>query len=235
MYVYAPSGLGDTLAQSIRKPSVLDQILSQIRREPENHTLFLATVTLHPNPTDSRSWGNKSFTVGNAKHFLMDATLMAGVPDVYALDALRKISADFQRRNRDFRAQIEAAVTLRGDIMNALSILGRSPEKLRPYAETIMLPSLELERERLIRLGHGFAKAMFPKALLDRTKTLTFEVHYTIVARWLEKYAVLLARKDPAFRREVEEKLRMMLDTKNAYLKGLVKGKLEMLRPTAAR
>ena len=118
--------------------------------------------------------------------------------------------------------------------MNTMSILGRNPAKLTPHVVAVMLPSRELEWERLIRLGHSFAKAMFPKKLLDRTKTLTFEVHYTTVARWLERYAVLLARKDPAFRRELVERLKLMLDTKEVWLKGRVKEQLEKLSPKVA-
>jgi hypothetical protein len=84
MYVYAPSGLGHALAQPAPKPQPastllstdLQEFLKQIRGQPENNTLILATATLHPRPWDSRFWLNRTFPVGKRTVPLIDAMLM---------------------------------------------------------------------------------------------------------------------------------------------------------------
>lgn len=247
MYVYAPSGLGYALAQPAPKPqpastllsTYLQEFLRQIKNQREDNTLILATATLHPRPWDSRFWLNRTFPVGKRTAHLTDEIFLStsgtstDIDVAQALvEALQQISTDFQKRNEGFRKQIEAAVTLRGDIMNALSIMGRDPQKLQPYLTTIMLPNrTELELQRLERIGYAFAKAKFPKQLNHRIlHTLTFEVNHLTIGRWLERYAELFLKKDAAFRRQVEEKLKMLHETKDPSYRRKVEEKLKLLK-----
>jgi hypothetical protein len=215
MYMYAPTGLADALGQPA-KPSLSPELrtwLKRVRAHPENFQMLLATATLDPLPTESHFWGNHNFTIGTRRHFLIDAILFAGVSQFDILDRLKRISADFQTRDRDWRRTIEDAVKLRGEYMNTLSVMGRRPEAFGSYIVTALLPSGSTETDawKLAREGHSFVKEKFPPKLAERMlKTPAFDAHYYMVGRWLQRYGEVRRTKDPAFKRLVDEKLSLL-------------------------
>jgi hypothetical protein len=215
MYMYAPTGIADALGQPAKPPLApeLRAWLKRVRAHPENFEMLLATATLHPKPMDSRFVSNHNILPGTRRHVLLDAILFAGVPDVDILDRLRRISADFQKRNSAWQRTIEDAVKLRGEYMNTMSVMGRRPEALGNYPLVTLLPpaSDEIEGWKLARLGHGFAKEKLSPRLFKRMlQTPAWDAHYYMVGRWLQRYAEVLQTKDPAFKRLVDEKLSLL-------------------------
>ena len=215
MYMYAPAGLADAMGQPA-KPSLSPELRTwpkRVRAHPENFERILATATLHPKPTESRVWGKHNFDIGGRPRFLIDEILMSGMSEFDILDRLKRISADFQKRNRAWRRTIENAVKLRGEYMNALSVMGRRPEALGSFPLVTLLPPARDETEawKLVRLGHAFAKEKFPPRLAERMlKTPAHDAHYYMAGRWLQRYAEVLQTKDPAFKRLVDEKLSLL-------------------------
>jgi hypothetical protein len=234
MYMYAPTGLAHTLGQPTGpSPSAqLEAFLSRVNTSPEKYGTLLATVTLHPKPMDSPLWGRQGFPIGTQHHSLVDAIMFAGVEPVDILDRLRQISIDFRKRSRAWQRLIEGAVKLRGEYMEAMSVLGRRPEALGPYPIRTLLPPPhgETEASNLARLGYGFAKEKLPPGLVKRMPT-AFDAHHYMVGRWLQRYAEVRVKRDPAFRRQVEEKLKTMLETKDPSVKRQVQERLKLLKP----
>ena len=215
MYMYAPTGIADALGQPA-KPSLSPELrtwLKRVRARPEDFEILLATAVLHPKPTESRVWGRHNFTIGASKYYLMDASLLAGIPQQDIVDRLQRISADVQKRSPAWRRTIEDAVKLRGEYMNTLSVMGRLPKALGFYPLVTMYPpnADEIEAWQMARLGHSFAKEKLSPALAERMlKTPANEAHYYMVGRWLQRYAEVLQTKDPAFKREVDDKLALI-------------------------
>jgi hypothetical protein len=214
MYMYAPTGIADALGQPT-KPALSPELrtwLKRVRAQPGDFEILLATASLHPKPTESRIWGRHNISIGTKPEILIDAILMAGVPESDILDRLKRISADFQKRNGAWRRTIADAVKLRGEYMDALSVMGRLPKALGSYPLlTLYPPGRELEAWKLARLGHSFAKEKFPPKLAERMlKTPANEAHYYMVGRWLQRYAEVLQTKDPVFKREVDEKMALI-------------------------
>jgi hypothetical protein len=215
MYMYAPTGLAVVLGEP-PKPTLSPALrtwLKGIRAKPGDYEMLLATATLHPKPADSRVWGRHNFTVGSVKRYLIDEILMSGLSPQDILDRLQRISADYKKRNPAWRRTIQDAVTLRGEYMNALSVMGRLPQALGSFPLLTFYPPNkgEIEAWKLARLGYSFAKAKFPPKLAERMlKTPANEAHYYMVGRWLQRYGEVLQTKDPAFKRQVDEKLALI-------------------------
>lgn len=210
MYTYAPIGLADGMGQPATPSLQLRTWLRRVRSQPGSFRTLLATATLHPQPTEGRFWANHNITSGTQRVLLVDALLLAGVSQFDILDRLKRISADFQKRSRAWQRTIEDAVKLRGEYMNALSVMGRRPEALGSYIVTALLPSgsTETDAMKLTREGHSFVKEKFPLKLAERMlKTPAFDAHYYTVGRWLQRYGEVLKTKDPAFKRLVDAKL----------------------------
>jgi hypothetical protein len=218
MYMYAPPGLADTPGQQARPalgPELRDW-LKRVRTHPESFQMQLATAVFHPRPLDGRFLANHNILAdvpGAVPRVLFDAILLDGVMDVDILDRLRRISRDFEKRNRAWRRTIEDAVKVRGEYMNAMSVMGRRPEALGTFPLATLLPaaSLETDSSKLARLGHAFAKEKLSAGLFNRMlKTPAFDAHFYLAGRWLQRYAEVLQTKDAAFKRLVDEKLALV-------------------------
>jgi hypothetical protein len=215
MYMYAPTGIADALGQPT-EPTLSPELrtwLNRVRARPGDFEMLLATATLHPKPPGSRVWGRHNFTIGTRKRYLFDEILFSGISQQDIVDRLQRISTDFQQRNPAWRRTIEDAVKLRGEYMDALSVMGRLPKALGYYPLLTLYPPNkdEIEEWKLARLGHSFAKEKFPPKLAERMlKTPANDAHYYMVGRWLQRYAEVLQTKDPAFKREVDEKMALI-------------------------
>jgi hypothetical protein len=215
MYMYAPAGLADALGQPA-KPTLSPELrtwLKRVRAHPGDFERLLATATLHPKPTESPVWGRHNFTIGTRKRYLIDEILFSGISQQDIVDRLQRISADYQQRSPAWRRTIEDAVKLRGEYMNALSVMGRLPKALGYYPLSTLYPpnAGEIEAWKLARLGHSFAREKFPPKLAERMlKTPAYDAHYYMVGRWLQRYAEVRQTKDPAFKREVDEKMALL-------------------------
>jgi hypothetical protein len=215
MYTYAPTGLAEVLGEP-PKPTLspaLSTWLKGVRAKPGDFEVLLATATLHPKPAESRVWTLHNFTIGTQKRYLIDEILISQLSPQDIVDRLQRISAGYQKRSPAWRRTIQDAVTLRGEYMNALSVMGRLPQALGAFPLLTFYPpnTGEIEAWKLARLGYSFAKAKFPPKLAERMlKTPAHEAHYYMVGRWLQRYGEVLQTKDPAFKRQVDDKLALI-------------------------
>jgi hypothetical protein len=117
------------------------------------------------------------------------------------LRELEQIRDDFRKRDARFKQQIEAELQLRNEMIKTTGSLG--PQKLKPF---LLEPLLSGNPSNFSSFGSNFAQKMLPPKLAQRIMHSEASlVHFSMLGRFLQRYAEVLQSKDAAFKQRVEQ------------------------------
>ncbi len=91
-------------------PAKLREFFSRVRERPQDFKKLLLTVTFHPEPLNSK-------LIVFMKPTFVDEMVMHNLQPVDLLKPLRRIRDAFQKRDAQFRQQIEASLQLRNEMV----------------------------------------------------------------------------------------------------------------------
>lgn len=183
----------------------LQDFLNQVRKRPQDYKKLLLTAILHPNPANSRTWIEQTFTFDQRTRHLIDEVLMSapgqsGQAEIVVRDELRRIAL------AGFKQEIQAERQLQNEMIKDARAL--SMQKLKPFLLEPLFPPTtgEPEEYKLARMGLYFAGFGLPQPLAQRiVNSEASEVHSTILGKFLRDHGKELQRKDRAFNALVEQ------------------------------
>lgn len=230
MYVTTIEGVGQTpmlynsFAGTLGKnllPPAIQEFLKQVRKRPQDYKKLLLTITFHPNPIES----NIDVTIGGTTTKFLEHILLQNITAVDLLDELRLIRDDFQKTNKSFKRQIEAALKLRNIMFKTTGRLVRDellrtrgklvPHKLKPFLLDALQPGYSEFSFHQHKVGLSFAQKILPPTLVQRIiRSEVSEAHLTNLGKMLRRYAEVLGKRDTAFEQLVEQERKKLLAPK---------------------
>jgi hypothetical protein len=179
-------------------PAGIREFLNELHKQPKDLKRLLLTVTFHPSPTST--W----LTFGPNKTSIIDLLLMNNLdaPGVF-FDEVRRISAGLQKKDVDFKQQIDAERRLRNVMIKTAGKIGIDRDKMKPF---LLVPLFTPNDFELPPLALSFAQKMLPPRLVQRIKnSAVSEAHLVSLGRFLRRYGEVLQSKDAGFKRVVEQ------------------------------
>lgn len=212
------SSFAGTLGASPFPPEI-QEFLNQVRKRRQDFKKLLLTVTFHPAPAVSMTFGKQKFNFGKQTKHLVDELMMSSIAPVDVLDPLRRIRDKFRTQDAGFKRQIEAELQIRNEMIETAGRLGVDREKLKLFLLKELIPQTveapAVDDWKLCRLGLSFAQEMLPPRLAQRiTSSEASEAHLTNLGRFLRRYAEVLQGKDAAFKQLVEGKRKELQQAK---------------------
>lgn len=179
-------------------PVGIREFLNELREQPKDLKKLVLTVTFHPSPQNT--W----LTFGPWKRAILDLLLMNNLaaPGVF-FDEVRRISADLQKKDADFKQQVDAELRLRKVLIKTAGKIGINRDKMKPF---LLAPIFTPNDFELPPLALNFAQKMLPSRLVQRIKnSAVSEAHLVSLGRFLRRYGEVLQSKDAAFKRLIEQ------------------------------